>query len=137
VHRGQPDRRALRAALQALEQGRIVGIAPEGRESLTGALEEGTAGAAYLALKADAPVLPVTFTGSENVRLLRNIRRLRRTPMTVTIGPLFHLDPAGDYKAAIERGTREIMMTLARQLPPEYRGVYKSNAEKQDERGQP
>src|SRR4030067_146028 len=65
VHRGQPDRRALRAALEALRQGRVVGIAPEGRESLTGSLEEGTGGAAYLALKADGPILPVTFTGTQ------------------------------------------------------------------------
>src|SRR3990172_6983930 len=49
VHRGQPDKKALRAALQALAEGRMIAIAPEGRESLTGELEEGTGGAAYLA----------------------------------------------------------------------------------------
>ena len=66
VHRGQPDRRALRASLQGLAEGRLISLAPEGRESLTGGLEEGTNGAAYLALKANAPILPVTFTNTEN-----------------------------------------------------------------------
>ena len=51
VRRGQPDRRALRAVMEAMDDKRMVAIAPEGRESLTGALEEGTGGAAYLALR--------------------------------------------------------------------------------------
>ncbi len=129
VHRGQPDRRALRAALEALTQGRVVSIAPEGRESLSGALEEGTQGAAYLALKAGVPLLPVTVTGSENARLLNNLKRLRRTPITITIGPPFQLKSSANRKADIEHGTETIMKTLARQLPPEYRGVYQSDAE--------
>ena len=55
VHRGQPDRRAISAALQAFRLGRCVLIAPEGRESVSGALEPGTEGAAYLALQAGVP----------------------------------------------------------------------------------
>jgi 1-acyl-sn-glycerol-3-phosphate acyltransferase len=134
IHRGQPDRRALRAALQGLAEGRLVGIAPEGRESLTGALEEGTSGAAYLALKAGVPVLPVTFTGTENHRLAAHLKRLRRAPVTMTFGKPFYLaqpgqagtaKPAsGDLRAAVEAGTQQIMHALAEQLPVEYRGVY-------------
>ena len=55
VHRGQPDKRAVKVILQALSEGHFIAIAPEGRESLTGSLEEGTSGAAYLALKTQAP----------------------------------------------------------------------------------
>lgn len=51
VHRGQPDRRSIQAVIQGLAEDRLVGIAPEGRESVTGSLEEGTRGAAYLAIK--------------------------------------------------------------------------------------
>ena len=36
VHRGRPDRRALRAALNGLAEGRMIAIAPEGRESVSG-----------------------------------------------------------------------------------------------------
>lgn len=124
VHRGQPDRRALRAALEALRQGRVVGIAPEGRESLTGSLEEGMGGAAYLALKAEVPILPVTFTGTENERIYANLKRLRKTRVTMTVGPQFRLQNQPDQRRAIHAGTQKIMQTLADQLPPEYHGIY-------------
>lgn len=124
IHRGQPDRRAIRAALQGLEQGRCLGIAPEGRESLSGSLEEGTQGAAYLAIKAKVGIVPITFTGTENAVIYNNIKRFRRSKVTINIGSIFHLASDRDRKAALEDGTRKIMTTLARQLPPRYRGVY-------------
>ena len=130
VHRGLPDRRALRAALEGLQQGRLVGIAPEGRESLTGALEEGIHGAAYLALKAGVPVLPITFTGTENARIYGNMKHLRRTRVTVTIGPLFHLDDLPDRRRALQQGTQKVMSVLASQLPSQYQGVYQFMANK-------
>ncbi|MEW5868781.1 MAG: lysophospholipid acyltransferase family protein [Chloroflexota bacterium] len=129
IHRGFPDRKALRAALQGLDEQRMVCLAPEGRESLNGALEEGTNGAAYLAFKSKAPVLPVTFTGTENWRIYGNLKRLRRTQVSITVGPPFHLQPADDWRAAIQQGTRRIMLTLADQLPLEYRGVYAENSQ--------
>jgi 1-acyl-sn-glycerol-3-phosphate acyltransferase len=124
VHRGQPDRRAIRVILEALDQGRVVGIAPEGRESLTGSLEEGTEGAAYVALKADVPIVPVTFTGTENERVFGNMKRLRRTDISVKIGTPFKLESSRLTRKSIAEGTALIMHTLAKQLPPEYRGVY-------------
>ncbi len=129
LHRGQPDRRALRAALRGLAEGRAIAIAPEGRESLSGSLEEGANGAAYLALKADVPILPITCTGTENKRLLEHLKRLRRTPMKVTIGKPFYLQKSDSLRADLERGTQTVMSTLAAQLPPEYRGVYRNEVE--------
>lgn len=129
LHRGRADRRALRVALQALAEGRMVAVAPEGRESVTGALEEGTNGAAFLALKSGAPLIPVTFTGTENATVFANIKRFRRTPVTLTVGPPFTLDPDPDRHSAVEDGTRTIMTALAHQLPPEYRGVYHLDTE--------
>ena len=135
IHRGRPDRRALRAALNGLKEGRLVGIAPEGRESMTGALEEGMDGAAYLALEGSVPVLPVTFTGTENNRVYSNLKRLRRTEMTITIGPVFRLEPQKDRHEAVEAGTRRIMRTLASQLPLEYQGAYQQVVEEKDGSG--
>jgi 1-acyl-sn-glycerol-3-phosphate acyltransferase len=129
VHRGLADRRAIREALKGLKEGRLIGIAPEGRESLTGSLEEGLGGAAYLALKAGAPVTPVTFTGTENRRVYGNMKRLRKTGVTVTIGDTFTLKHAGDMHESVRLGTETIMRTLASQLPPEYRGIYTSEDE--------
>lgn len=124
VHRGQPDRKALRVVKDAMKERRIVGIAPEGRESLTGSLEEGLDGAAYLALTANVPIIPVTFTGTENKRIFGNLKLLKRTDITVTIGPPFQLEKYEDRRKSIKHGTEKIMHTLAQQLPEKYRGHY-------------
>jgi 1-acyl-sn-glycerol-3-phosphate acyltransferase len=126
IHRGQPDRRALSAALDAFNQGKRVLIAPEGRESISGTLERGTEGAAFLALKAGHPlrIVPVTITGSEFRRIENNLKRLRRTPITLTIGHPFRLPELARGQKRLQEGTRIIMEALARQLPTEFRGVY-------------
>lgn len=129
VHRGKPDRRALRVALNGLAAGRMIAIAPEGRESLTGALEEGTDGAAYIALKADVPILPVVLTGTENKRIYSNLRKMRRTKVSLTAGPPFRLPKTGDRRADIQNGTQKIMRTLAQMLPPDYQGIYRKEFE--------
>ena len=126
LHRGQPDRKALRCALQALAEGRIVGLSPEGHESLSGGLEAGTAGAAFLALHSRAPLVPVTFTGTANETVYGALRRWQRPSVSMTVGPPFHL-PAGlsPRKEGLEQATQLIMQALAAQLPPEYRGIYR------------
>ncbi|MBC8506756.1 MAG: 1-acyl-sn-glycerol-3-phosphate acyltransferase [Anaerolineales bacterium] len=132
LHRGSPDRRAIRAALQGLVEGRIVAIAPEGRESTTGSLEEGTSGAAYLALKTDVPILPVAITGTENWRIYGNLKRLRRTKVSVTVGTPFRLETKGDRRQQLKDGTDQIMESMAQLLPPEYQGVYSTLQEKEE-----
>ena len=131
VHRGQADRRALRAALNGLAEGRMVVLAPEGRESVSGALEQGTDGAAYIALKANVPILPVALTGTENWRIYGNLRKFRRTHVTATAGSLFLLEKTGNRRSDIEEGTQTIMRALAQILPPDYQGVYR-DAVKED-----
>jgi 1-acyl-sn-glycerol-3-phosphate acyltransferase len=129
VHRGLPDRRALQMAIQGLREGRILAIAPEGRESLTGALEEGTGGAAYLALKTHVPIIPITITGTENQRIYGNLKHFRRSSISVTIGPTFYLEAIPNRREAIRQGTQTIMYKLSQQLPLEYRGVYQTGLE--------
>ncbi len=124
VHRGLPDRRALRAALNGLAEGRMVAITPEGRESVSGSLEQGTDGAAYIALKANVPVLPVVVTGTENWRIYGNLKKFRRTHVTATAGSAFRLARTQNRRSDIEAGTQTIMRTLAQMLPPGYQGVY-------------
>lgn len=132
IRRGQPDRQALRAALDGLSGSRMVMIAPEGRESLTGALEEATRGAAFLAVRSNALVLPLAITGTQNKRLLANLRRLRKTPVTLTIGQPFQImessptsDPATlSRQDLIEQVTHRMMQRIAVLLPDEYKGVY-------------
>ena len=134
IHRGQPDKRAIKSVIKAFKDDRLVAIAPEGRESLTGSLEMGTTGAAYLALKGGVQLIPVTFTRTENTRVISNLRNFKRSDVTVTIGSPFYLQEIPNWREAIRKGTEQIMQTLARQLPPEYQGYYRETSDQFDER---
>ncbi len=127
IHRGRPDRRALSAALTAFKEGRRVIIAPEGRESLTGGLETGTHGAAFLASRGAVPIIPITLTGTENWHVYGLMKKMSRARISLTVGKPFHLPALAHGSANLVDGTRQIMEALARQLPPEYRGVYSSD----------
>lgn len=124
IHRGTADRKAIRAALDGLAEGRIIGLAPEGRQSVTGSLETATSGAAYIALKAGVPVIPIALTGTQNSNVYKNWLRLRRPAITMTVGVPFRLDDTPDRSTAIDKGTDRIMRTLADLLPEAYRGAY-------------
>ena len=126
VHRGRPDRKALRAALEGLAEGRMVTLAPEGRQSVIGGLEDGKAGAAFLALKSGAPIVPVVMTGTENSNIYSHMKRLKRARVTLTVGKPFFLQEQADRLATIREGTRQIMESLADLLPESYRGNYRS-----------
>ena len=126
LHRGRPDRRALTCALESLKRGRFVAIAPEGRESLNGGLEQGLGGAAFLALKAGVPVIPVVVTGTGNAQVADDYRHHRRTLVTMTVGKSFRLERSGTRHADLSAGTERIMYELAHLLPREYRGIYQN-----------
>jgi 1-acyl-sn-glycerol-3-phosphate acyltransferase len=129
LHRGRPDKRALRAALDGLAEGRVIVIAPEGRYSLTGALEQGGGGAAFLAFKSGAPILPIAITGTENEKVYGDMKRLRRAPVKLRVGRTFTLaGQAEERREAMNAGTRLIMQALAELLPDEYRGAYSSSS---------
>jgi 1-acyl-sn-glycerol-3-phosphate acyltransferase len=125
VHRGYPDRRALTCALESLQRGRFVIIAPEGRESLANGLEEGLNGAAFLASKADVPIIPIALTGTEIDRMNNDYKHWRRTTVTMSLGQPFRLEKTGERHANLKTATDRIMRELASLLPPEYRGIYR------------
>jgi 1-acyl-sn-glycerol-3-phosphate acyltransferase len=126
LHRGRPDRRAIRAALDGLAEGRIIAVAPEGRYSLVGGLEEGQQGAAFLAIKADVPIVPVVVTGTENAHVYGHLKRLRRAPVTFRVGKTFRLSQQANHQEMMREGTRQIMESLAKLLPESYRGAYRT-----------
>jgi 1-acyl-sn-glycerol-3-phosphate acyltransferase len=128
IHQGRPDRRALRAALDALSEGRMVTIAPEGRQSVVGGLEEGTEGAAFLALRSGVPVVPIGLTGTENSHVYGHLQQWKRAPVTLRVGKPFSLPQHADRQKTLQDGTQLIMATLASLLPEFYRGKYKSNS---------
>lgn len=67
IKRGQPDRSAIRRALEVLEKGKVLGLFPEGTRSKTGELQKPHPGAAMIALKAGVPVVPVACQGTSGL----------------------------------------------------------------------
>ena len=124
VHRGRPDRKAIRSALDGLAEGRMLVLAPEGRQSVTGGLEAGTEGAAFLAMKSGASIVPVAMTGTENENIYN--RKWRRARVTLAVGQPFQLTEQADRQKMLREGTSQIMESLASLLPESYRGSYKT-----------
>jgi len=126
VHRDEFDRQVLRRALQVLAEGKVLILAPEARQSPTCTLERGRKGAAYLALRSGAPILPIGLTGTETV--YSALKHFRRPRLTVNIGPSFRLrGPLArgtERKAQLTSGRDKIMRRIAALLPTQYRGVY-------------
>lgn len=125
LHRGKPDIKALRSAMDGLAEKRIIIIAPEGRYSLTGGLEEGSGGAAYLAYKSGSPVLPIVVTGTENENVYGHLKKFKRAKVKVIMGKMLKLNNQLETRQeAISQGTKQIMQALANLLPEKYRGEY-------------
>lgn len=124
VRRGEVDRHALREALDVLKQGGVLGLAPEGtRARGTYALQEGKTGTAYLATRADVPIVPVGLAGTEQIK--DNLPRLRRTYVRAVVGKPFRLPESGRVRGQkLHEYTDLIMHRIAELLPEEYRGVY-------------
>lgn len=124
VRRGEADMRALKSAIRALEQGRIFGIAPEGTRNYNGILIRAQPGAVTLALHTGAPILPVAHWGGE--KLMKNLKRFKRTDFHIRVGKLFMLDTQG-IKVTSEIRQQivdEMMYEIAKLMPEEYRGEY-------------
>jgi 1-acyl-sn-glycerol-3-phosphate acyltransferase len=124
LQRGEADTKALRKGLQALQEGKIVVITPEGTRSHNGQLQQGHPGVITLALHSAAPLLPLVYYGQE--ALEDNLRRLKRTEFHINVGQPFYLTvPKGKVTHAVRQAiTDEIMYQLAILLPAGYRGVY-------------
>jgi 1-acyl-sn-glycerol-3-phosphate acyltransferase len=124
IRRGARDRAAIETALKLLDNGWLVGVAPEGRRSPTRALIAGKPGPAWLTLKVDVPIVPVGVTNTW--RIGHSLWHFQRTVITVTIGKPFRLPPAKgrNRKEHVADGTEMIMCQIAALLPRDYRGVY-------------
>jgi len=123
VQRGEVDRQALRDCLDVLAEGKLLAICPEGTRSKTGALQQAKPGIAYIAHKANVPIVPLGFWGTEKIGEWRPFKRPR---CETTIGEPFYL-PAYEGKPStevLEQWTDLVMIRIGLLLPPAYRGVY-------------
>ncbi|MBA4543121.1 MULTISPECIES: 1-acyl-sn-glycerol-3-phosphate acyltransferase [Thermoactinomyces] len=82
VKRGSGDLQALKQALRLLQEEKVLGIFPEGTRSRDGKLGRAHTGAALIALRAGAPVVPAAIIGP--YRLFRPVRIIFGQPIEVT-----------------------------------------------------
>lgn len=113
ISRDRPTHGPMRTALGELERGGVVGVFPEGGRVRAWGDVPPKKGAAWLAMRTGAPLVPVAINGTEGTLSFTD-RRIRRTAIRVWVDePLYpeqyvdRDDPLGemmeDWRAAVDR----------------------------------
>jgi len=124
LDRDTADFSAFRKAVEALKQGKALGIAPEGTRSQTAKLIEGKPGTALLALRTGVPIVPVAIVGTEDG--MSKLLRLKRPRITAEYGkPIIppKLDRS-NREGQLQNLTVEVMCRIAAMMPQKYHGFY-------------
>lgn len=126
LERNEADFGTLKEVLRRLKSGGMLMIAPEGTRSHTEALLEGKPGAAFLAARSGATIIPSAVIGSEDRVVKEQLRKFRRPHVRIIVGEPFTLPPIPktDRDAYFKECTDEIMAQIAALLPEKYQGVY-------------
>ncbi len=113
VHRGKADLNSIRVAMSYLRQGEAVGIFPEGKIKGDNSFEELKQGAAYLAVRACCPVIPVFIAGTERA-LPSGCFWIRPVPVFIRIGrPIFPAEKETSKESQIDVSRRIQQALLA------------------------
>ncbi|MEA3326652.1 MAG: lysophospholipid acyltransferase family protein [Chloroflexota bacterium] len=128
IDRSIADFSAFKLAKQALQEGKILAVSPEGTRTENGKMIRAKAGIGILTTQCNYPIIPVAYYGHENFK--ENFRRLKRTPMIIKVGEPFQIDLGGQpkNKETMQAVADAIMMEIARLLPEQYRGYYAQNS---------
>jgi 1-acyl-sn-glycerol-3-phosphate acyltransferase len=123
VQREEIDRRAVQGALEVLRAGEIILVAPEAHRGPQ--LRQAKEGIAYLATRANVPIVPVAIDGTIGYPTLPLSRRWRQPGARVKFGAPFRFKSeqrAG--REILHLMTDEAMYILASMLPEYRRGFY-------------
>ena len=111
VKRGGGNRNALKAAQQILQEGKVIGIFPEGTRSRTGHLQPFKAGAAVLAQRTGSPIVPVGLINTRNV-----LRKGWFRSFAVNIGPPIFVEKRDIIETEQVEALTKILEIKVRQL---------------------
>lgn len=110
VRRGVADRNAIKTALLVLEEGKVLGIFPEGMRNLKAEELKAQAGVAMIALKSGVPVVPVACIGTNRALPLGWFK-----PLVVRVGTPIEAKEYQGRKVntiALEKLSGEIMTKI-------------------------
>lgn len=104
VNREKPDIGAIKQGLSLLKNGHALGVFPEGtRQKTPNELGQGHAGAALLAMKTEAPLIPIAIRGTYGFR--KTIR--------VACGEPFRVVPSGGRLSDdLKEGSQKVMLAI-------------------------
>ncbi len=135
VRRGQSDREAIRRVLEHLQAGHAVLLFPEGtypKAHEPRGMLRAQPGAALLAQRSGAAILPVGISGSEMVWSKRSMpwSWFRRWPVEVRVGTPYRpsVPASANQKQALALVAEEMMRRIAALLPEAYQGYYREAA---------
>jgi 1-acyl-sn-glycerol-3-phosphate acyltransferase len=89
VQRDGTDRKALRDSIAMLQNGEVLLVYPEGTRQHGPKIQPLQPGAAYLALRADVPILPVGIAGTEEILRTPGKRLPRFGRVAMVVGEPF------------------------------------------------
>ncbi len=126
TRRYQVDPQAVRVALRFLEEGRAVGVFPEGERSWDAKLQKLRPGTVRLMLKAGVPVIPCGIAGTYEVwprwgRMNWFGFGPGRPPVTIRYGSPIHFgkhDDRASREAVVSEATRQVEEALLGLMKP-------------------
>ncbi|MDA3935361.1 MAG: lysophospholipid acyltransferase family protein [Actinomycetota bacterium] len=108
VRRGVADRESIARASELLKHEMAVGIFPEGTRNQDG-LAQAQDGAAFLAMRTNAPVVPVGIAGTDKIRL-GDSKRIHFPRITLVYGePVVPSEYEGGRRERMQAMTSDIM----------------------------
>lgn len=121
INRGARDAAAIEYSVNLLNQGRIVGMFPEGTRNRGNPMRRGKSGAVRIAIEAGVPVVPVAVLGIPHLH--KNwYNPFKRTKLSVQFGQPIYF-PQGSMED-VQEHTTEVMLEIARMMPPHLQGHY-------------
>jgi 1-acyl-sn-glycerol-3-phosphate acyltransferase len=110
VKRGSADRSAIREAMASLDQGWAAGIFLQGTRTVDGRIPSPKLGAALIAAKVQAPLLPVSLWGTQAI-IRKGSAIPRPVPLTIRIGrPI--LPPQSTEREELEAVTQQCVEVI-------------------------
>jgi 1-acyl-sn-glycerol-3-phosphate acyltransferase len=125
VHRGggRASEAAINTGLEALREGELLGIYPEGTRSPDGRLYRGKTGVARMAIEAQVPVIPVAMIDTDKAQPIGQRVPSREHKVGVRVGKPLSLESyagRGDDRDALREATDEVMRAIQALSGQEY-----------------
>jgi 1-acyl-sn-glycerol-3-phosphate acyltransferase len=135
---GSESATALQGAIEALKEGKLVGIFPEGTRSPDGRMYRGRTGVARMVLASRVPVIPAALIGTFDA-MPANARVPKPHRVEVRFGPPLRFDDFAETEVdreALRSLTDRIMEAIRALSGQEYVSEYASEVKKRLARGE-